>query len=280
MRHPNKTARFFHLTGCLVSPHTRLERTAEYRALLGTLAAGLTAHPVRLLSYCLLPDSWHLVVGRTNPRVLNELLRRVGSTPNRVRWNRRGETPLPVIVKPLHTGAQLMAHCIAVERRPVAVGLVRRAQDWPWCSPSERFRLLSRVPLVSAPVLASQVWLDHLNAPRPSDALSLAGRCHLAKWPGLFAGRAKRPDHRVGVSRCAHENQAHPHVERTEHFRLRHPPCPLQPGEDRRNRPALSIERKSQPVGQCSGKILGDAASGDVRHSLDSPISEQRGHSA
>lgn len=234
MRDATITARYFHLTG-LSSARTRLRRTAHYRAFLRALDAGLNAHPVRVLSYCLLPDAWHIVVGPTGPGRLKALLQRVAATQS-------DPAPLPVVARPLRTGSELIGHCVAVERRPVAMGLVRYAQDWPWCSSAERFRLTSRVPLVSTRILTSQAWLDHLNAPRPSDVLRRVAPSDFSQMPGLLARRFERVEHRVSMGGGAHEDHADAHVEGAKHLGVGNAAGLLQPRKQRRYRPAVPIE--------------------------------------
>ena len=60
--------RYFRLTGLLASPGTRLNRSAHYRAHLQRLRADLIDHRVRLISFSLLPDAWHLVVAAEYPK--------------------------------------------------------------------------------------------------------------------------------------------------------------------------------------------------------------------
>ena len=156
----HRPARYFRLTGWLTSPAARLNRTAHYRVQLQRLRADLSENQVLLLSFCLLPNAWHLVVAAPDRRSVDSLAGRVTATQRAA--SDGSAVPLPVVVAPIRAAADLIDHCVFVERRPVALGLVRQAQDWPWCSPAERFRLQTRVPLVSAPILMSQMWLDGL----------------------------------------------------------------------------------------------------------------------
>lgn len=238
MPSPFTTACYFHLIG-LSTPRTRLQRTAHYRAFLEHLSVALRTHPVRVLSYCLLPDAWHLVVGPTGPAHLEALLQRVAATQPHEPFR-----PLPIIARPLRTGAELIGHCVSVERRPVAQGLVMRAEDWPWCSPAARFRLVSKVPLVTTRVLMSQAWLDHLNAPRPSDAsrLGLVPRDDFSKQPGLLVRLAKGGEQTIDVRAVAHQHHPHPHIEGAEHLVVAHAPGRLQPRKDGRHHPAAPVD--------------------------------------
>ena len=60
--------------------------------------------------------------------------------------------------------ADLVHVCRYVERNALRAGLVRRAQDWPWCSLADRLRLEPRVTLHSAPFLSSATWIEHVNS--------------------------------------------------------------------------------------------------------------------
>lgn len=234
-------ARYFHVTGCLITPQTQLRRTGQYRVLLKALDNLLRTHPVQLLSFCLLPDAWDLVVAARGTKTLGPLIdgvrtTRLTATQDALRH------PMPVAVTRLATGGALIGRCVMVERRPVARGLVRQAQDWPWSSAAERFRLRTRVPLMSSRILLSQAWFDHLNVPRPGDGSRRAGRHDLAEPPRRLASRAQVGDDAVSIRRAAHENHADAHVEGPEHLGVGHRPASLQPREQRRHGPASTIE--------------------------------------
>lgn len=240
MPHATDRCRYFHIAGGLLTSSTRLQRPSHYRLMLKNLAAQLETHRIGLLAFCLLPNSWHLVVGTRRTSGLNALVTGVRNTHR----ERPGSAvdPMPVAITPLDTGAALLGRCVMVERRPVATGLVRQVQDWPWGSAAERFRLQARVPLVSPRALLSQTWFDHLNAPRPGDAHSAIGRHDLAQSPGRFATGPQVLDETIDVSCRAHEDHADAHVERSKHLRIRHTAETLKPGEHRRNGPAPTVE--------------------------------------
>jgi hypothetical protein len=235
------TTRYFHVTGCLITPQTQLRRTREYRVLLRTLGDLLQTHPVQLLSFCLLPNAWDLVVATRGTKMLGPLIDGVRTT-RLAATHDAARHPMPVAITPLATGGALIGRCVMVERRPVARGLVRQAQDWPWCSAAERFRLQTRVPLMSPRILLSQAWFDHLNVPRPGDGSRRVGRHDLTEPPRQFASRPQVGDDAVSVRRTAHENHADAHVEGPEHLGVGHRPASLQPREQRRHGPASTIE--------------------------------------
>ncbi|MEO7888825.1 MAG: hypothetical protein ABIW19_02375 [Vicinamibacterales bacterium] len=167
--------RFFHV---LVSPSGTqpvLLRSTDYRALLTMLSATLRDHPVRLVAYALLPARWELVVGPAlSPTVMN-LVAWVAAT-HTLRLQQigrvRDHTPdaSSFAIEPLAPGEELVRTCRSVERRAVELQLVRRAEDWPWSSIAERFRLEPRLPLVSTRFLTSQTWIDLVNQPVAPDS--------------------------------------------------------------------------------------------------------------
>lgn len=133
---------------------------AHYRALQGHLRDAFGAHPLRLIAYCLMADGWQLVVGQTDPRRLNRYIARVTSAHRDGVCDR-----LIVDIQALDTVADLLRAARDTEREALRCGLVRRAQDWPWSSLSERLQPSGRLDTVPAPFLASHAWVDFVNQP-------------------------------------------------------------------------------------------------------------------
>lgn len=140
---------------------------AHYRALQRDLSDALSAHPLKLIAYCLMPDQWQLVVGQTDPTCLNRYLTRVTSARQAASYE-----GFCVGVQPLLTVADLLRVARDTERLALRSGLVRRAQDWPWNSLSERLQPTGRLDMVPAPFLASHAWVDFVNTARPEDQAS------------------------------------------------------------------------------------------------------------
>jgi putative transposase len=242
---------FFHVSGSPDEPRTWFHRSHDYRAFLRVLRESIAGHPVRLISYIILPDHWHLIVGTTDPKALRAWAAGVITTHTariQVRPRRQPMRPYPaaVAVEPLANAAAVVRRCRDVERRALAAGLSRRTEDWPWCSATERYRLLHQTPLTDAPYLGSQAWMDYLNRRRASDTRF----DDLAKSPGRFTDLLQSPDHPIRIGRRADENQAHTHVERAEHLGLVDAAVPLQPLKQRRHAPTLTVQAKAQTVRQ------------------------------
>ncbi len=258
---------FFHVLNRSARRRVLFQRPRDYRAFLAILAEGLDRHPARLLSYCVLANHWHLVLGPVDPRTLSKLLHWVTVT-HAVRWQHHRQTvgEGPVYqgrFKSIAIGAtdELVRACRYVERNGLRAGLVGRAEDWPWCSLSERRYSRSQIPLASTPFLASQAWADYVNAPITlQERLRLGGPGtelvetvenrhdpllhlpHGAEAPGGFVRGVEGAEEGGRVSGRADEDDPHAHVERPKHLRLGHAARPLQPAEDRRRRPPVAVE--------------------------------------
>jgi REP element-mobilizing transposase RayT len=216
-----RPTRCFHLIGHPSSSSHHFARTADYRRFISLLRDALSPRAVRLLSYAILPNRWHLVVGAEDPFAALELMARVVKThTSRARGSVGPDDQ--VGIEQLRSGAMVVTRCRDVEREALDLGLVSRAQDWPWCSAAERFLMLNRLPLAASPFLVSAMWLDYLNdTPRQPLAGHRSLR-HFAEVPGRLARLPQGLEQRVSIPRRRHQNHAHTHVEGTEHLGLGH----------------------------------------------------------
>ena len=114
-------------------------------AFIRVLAEGLQRYPeARLLSYCLMPNHWHLVFWpkRGSDRVLSALMQWLGTT-HASRWHTHRHT---VGTGPIYQGRfksfpiereeHLLTVCRYVERNALRANLVApgSAASWRWCS--------------------------------------------------------------------------------------------------------------------------------------------------
>ena len=164
------TASFFHVTNRGIRKAALFTRPRDYRAFLAVLDEGLQRFPVRLFSYCVLANHWHLVVAPVDVQALSCFMRWVSAT-HAIRWHHHrrtvGQGPVyqgRFFAAPIDDATQLIMTCRYVERNALSAGLVKRAQDWPWCSLAERLRSAPEVALVPAPFLLRSGWQDYVNA--------------------------------------------------------------------------------------------------------------------
>lgn len=168
-------ASYFHVINRSARRLVLFTQPTDYRAFLSILAQALERHPVRLIAYSLMPNHWHLVVGPTGTIALSQFLHWVTSTHAvRLRHHRRSVGEGPVYQGRFNSleipaVGDLMRVCRYVERNALQAQLVRRAQDWPWASLSERLQPSIDLPLVNTPFLSSRAWADYVNTKRPSD---------------------------------------------------------------------------------------------------------------
>jgi putative transposase len=242
---------YFHLLNRSAGQVTLFRRRHDYSAFLDVLAEGLTRHPARLLAYCLMSNHWHIVAGPADTATLSRLLHWV-TTTHAVRWRRRHR---PDKTGPVYQGRfkaieltpmDLMRACRYVERNAVSAGLVTRAQDWPWCSLSERQHEPGRLPLVREPFLSSNAWIDYVNAALfPGEEHAARQELALrdgAEDPGRFGRAPQRAQHVVDVLGGGDEDESDAHVERPHHLRVGDTAGVLEPLKERRHRPALAVE--------------------------------------
>lgn len=170
----SQRASYFHVLNRNVRRPAFFTEPADYRAFLSILSEAVAQHPVRLIAYSLMPNHWHLVLGETDPLTLSRCLHWVSST--QVSQGRFTSMEIPAV-------GDLVRVSRYVEREALQAGLVRRAQDWPWCSLAERLQETPRVPLVNAPFLCSRAWTDYVNCARSGDSRL----DHFAETPGRFA---------------------------------------------------------------------------------------------
>jgi putative transposase len=262
---------YFHLINRAAAKAPLFVKPREYREFLQILREGLRRHPVPVIAYCVLSNHWHLLIGPTGTKRLTLLMHWV-STTHAVRFRRRRETvgEGPVYQgrfksKEIEDAASLVRIARYIERNALTAGLVRRAQDWPWCSLSDRRREDPAVPLKDAEFLGSDTWVDYVNQvvtvseqvdkrrrmpkdpgpvenrPVPKTSRSVENRPvpNRAKNPRLGA---KRGAERGGVVGRADGNEADTHVERAKHFGFVELAGALKPREQRRNGPAAAIK--------------------------------------
>jgi len=146
---------------------------ADYRCFMGVLADAVDRVPMRLLSYVVMPNHWHLVLWPIADRDLSRFM--AWATATHVhRWhlahNSVGTGTLyqgRFKAIPVKDDEHFLTVCRYVERNPVRAGLVARAQEWPWSSASLR-RQPAGPPVDAWPVARPPNWSQHLNTPERS----------------------------------------------------------------------------------------------------------------
>ena len=263
-------ASIFHVINRSVRKVPIFVNRADYRAFLTVLTEGLRLHPVKLISYCVMPNHWHLVVGPNGTDQLSTFMKWVTGT-HAIRWHHHHKTvgQGPVYQGRFHAtaigaAADLVHVCRYVERNALRAALVQRAQDWPWCSLSDRLRADTALPLEPAIFLSSNMWVEYVNAAVTTrEQIERQRALPPTSVPDLPKSVENRPvplsgdqtDDPGGLAQVSQlgedffsdmtgddDHQPDAHVERPEHLGIVNVAAALKPREDRRYHPALAVE--------------------------------------
>ncbi len=139
---------------------------------------------MRLLSYCLMRNHWHLVVW---PQEDDELSRFVGwlTLTHTQRWHAHRKTTGSGHLYqgrfksfPVQDDEHFLTVCRYVERNALRANLVDRAEDWRWnslhrwlCGTTAEKEMLS-----AWPVRRNPGWVEHVNSPQTEAELTALRR--------------------------------------------------------------------------------------------------------
>jgi putative transposase len=144
---------------------------ADYAAFERVLAETCTAVPMRVLTFCLMPNHWHLVLWPQADRDLSVFMHRLTMT-HTMRWHHARQT---AGTGPLYQGRfksfpvasdeHFFTVCRYVERNPLRANLVERAEDWRWSGLWHRSHPGNLLTLADWPLGPPNDWLHHVNQP-------------------------------------------------------------------------------------------------------------------
>ena len=159
----------YHVLNRAVARATLFDKSGDYAAFEKVLRQAKEWLPVRLLAYCIMPNHWHLVVWPERDGELSEFLRWLSVTHTQ-RWHAHRHT---AGTGPLYQGRfksfpvqcddHLLAVCRYVERNPLRARLVRKAEDWRWCSLWHRVHSTDQLLLDSWPLPIPEGWVQYIN---------------------------------------------------------------------------------------------------------------------
>ena len=161
---------YYHVVNRSVRKATLFETQRDYIAFLAVLKQGLEKYQAPLVSYCVLSNHWHLLLGPIEKPELTRVMRWVTAT-HAIRWHRnRGTDGTGPVYQdrfrstPIHDLESIIPLTRYVERNARSAGLVARAEDWRWCSLFQRLKQGNRVPLSQSRLLSTALWVDYVNA--------------------------------------------------------------------------------------------------------------------
>jgi putative transposase len=150
----------------------------DYSAFEKLLTEACKAVPLRLLTFCLMPNHWHLVLWPQADRDLSVFMHRLTMT-HTMRWHHAHQT---MGTGPLYQGRfksfpvasdeHFLTVCRYVERNALRANLVRRAEDWRWSGLWHRLHPGNFSNLANWPISQPDDWLMRVNQPHTATELA------------------------------------------------------------------------------------------------------------
>lgn len=161
------------------------EKDADYSAFERTLAEVQERIPMRILAWCLMPNHWHLVLWPVGDSDLSDYMRLVSLTHTQ-RWHAHRATAgsghlyqgrfKSFIVQ---DDSHFLTVCRYVEGNALRAHLVRRAEEWQWCSLWRDCRQKTDQPprVDQWPVPRPRDWVSQVNNAATSGEIDSVRRC-------------------------------------------------------------------------------------------------------
>lgn len=166
------------------------KKDADFETFEQTMREAFEHHPIRILSYCLMKNHFHLILWPRQEDELTNFMRWLTNT-HTMRWHVAHKSVGTGHLYqgrfdsfPIQRNEHLLMACRYVERNPVRPGVVERAEDWQWGSLCRRKSGSpeQKAILSEWPVPRPTDWLKRVNkpeTPKEFDAFkrSLVKRC-------------------------------------------------------------------------------------------------------
>ncbi|MFN0016669.1 MAG: transposase [Pirellulaceae bacterium] len=168
----------FHVLNRAAAQRTLFREDGDYAAFLGILHEAQQQVPMRILSYCVMPNHWHLVLWPTGDDDLSEYMKWL-TTTHAQRWHKWHEsTGTGALYQgrfksfPTQEDDHFWQVCRYVERNSLRANLVSRAELWRWSSLWQRINQGTDVSLASWPLPPGSRWNDYVNQPETEAELA------------------------------------------------------------------------------------------------------------
>ena len=175
----------FHVLNRGVGRQRLFDKPADYEAFESILEETVAKLPMRICSYCLMPNHWHFVLWPEGDGDLAAFLQRLTVT-HVTRWqkNRRRVGEGHVYQGrfksfPVETDDSFYQVVRYVERNALRANLVKRAEDWQWSSlwRREHGTADQRRWLGVWPLPRRRTWVNSVNEPQTDAELESLRRC-------------------------------------------------------------------------------------------------------
>jgi putative transposase len=161
----------FHVLNRAIQNTTIFNEPDDYGRFLELMATAVARFSVRTLSYCVMPNHWHLVLWPTNDDGLSPALQWLTGR-HAEEWRRdRGTKGRGAVYQSrfkaiaVQDDRHLLVLCRYVERNPLRAHLVDCPEEWPWSSASPAANRSGRPEVAEWPVTRPAHWLAYLNQP-------------------------------------------------------------------------------------------------------------------
>jgi len=197
----------YHVLNRRVGRLPLFETSADYAAFETILQEAYDKTHIRLVSYCLMPNHWHLVLWPRCDGELSEVMRWVTVTHTQ-RWHAHRHTAGtgPVYQGryksfPVQTDEHFLTVVRYVERNALRADLVARAEEWRWSSLWRRRQKDGPgAPVLSEwPVVRPRNWVVWVNQAEPAGELEALRTSVQRGQPFGSVGWVKRTAKRLGL---------------------------------------------------------------------------------
>ena len=174
----------YHVLNRAVARLPLFEKPADYAAFERILGEALQRSPMRILSFTLMPNHWHLILWPEHDEDLTAFCRWATLTHS-MRWHAHYQTSGTGHIYqgrfkafPVETDEYFYTVCRYVERNALRANLVRRADQWRWSSLWRRVHgdKESRQLLSAWPLPLPKNWLSLVQAPQTESELKAVRR--------------------------------------------------------------------------------------------------------
>jgi putative transposase len=176
----------YHVLNRAVGRGRLFDDEADYLAMERVIERTHKQLPIRIISYCLMPNHWHLVLWPKKDAELSEFVRLMTVTHTQ-RWHAHhhsaGTGPLyqgRFKSFPIQQDGHFLTVCRYVERNALRANLIKSAQKWPWCSLAKRAGrqpLPWLLPVKQWPVQPSHDWKAWVNRSETAAELDALRTC-------------------------------------------------------------------------------------------------------
>jgi putative transposase len=172
----------FHVINRGVGRQTIFHKDEDYAAFERVMAEAWQRIPVRILSYCLMPNHWHFVLWPRRDDEVSEFTKWLTHTHTQ-RWHAHYHTSGTGHLYqgrfksfPVKDDVHLLLVLRYVERNALRANLVARAEDWTWGSLWRRAKGRGTVMLSEWPVDRPMDWVNFVNEPQSQSELEALRR--------------------------------------------------------------------------------------------------------